>query len=749
MDLLSKMDKMAVDMPTKQQTEQDLSKMALTFLKDRAPQLLPNLIGFELVDNNEDMTRVVAMFGLEVGDEFYYIPVFFVNSQIRGMVSLYSKQDDTFIPLQDKWVNYILDRNTIKIGKKAPMDNTRKYDTPDFSRVSRPPAGRGTKMASAWHDICSSVTDSLAVDPALQAGFSGAVKSLQGEVVKTASSDLLGYMHIVGPKFRDKVLAHLHTPEFCKAAMSFYTPEDLTVVAFDTYRPAVKQASTLKVITKVNDWEYSDCTDRERHRMVADGFTIKDRREEEDKSEVFKYNPESQISTPDEPGLYKVLLTGGVVSPSYVFMPSFDQADFVVVYDPGTGRAFTADSHRVFCVAADTEAKKEENDPYKDYAVALTSIIPHKVYIFITKSGTTTPPFQVESLIERDGNLVVIRGEYRKQVMYDSNYKSNSNPETEYNDLHRHHNINNDKLILSSTQSFKRTAGAVMIPDDCKAIEVCIKSTDILYTPATMAEGIEELEKDATVLTVSGESNYCRDPQSQRYNARLDGREVANSVTYKQACETLVLGCGLSVEDTEDILREATKNAATQHQTRRLFKQAQVNMPAAPAAPAGYDAQIGIPVEYPQEEFIQGTTQGMATPQDTSVGSGANVNDPTTAEVGPGGGGASIEERTTQLAQQAAETGQQQVFDHAAIGGLSVLSDISSVIDTAIPDFMKSLDRIGRILFLFYWNNSEFSARYGTQDIAGLEDSLKGVYKNFGNLVLQLKEKVIDANDRT
>jgi hypothetical protein len=106
-----------------------------------------------------------------------------------------------------------------------------------------------------------------------------------------------------------------------------------------------------------------------------------------------------------------------------------------------------------------------------------------------------------------------------------------------------------------------------------------------------------------------------------------------------------------------------------------------------------------------------------------------------------GGGGMD----PTQIAQQAAATGQQQVFDHSVIGGLAQTYDVSFAVDSYVPDLLKSLDRIGRILFLFYWKNVDFAERYGDQDLTAMEDQLRGVFKSLGDLTLKLKQKTIDA----
>jgi hypothetical protein len=60
-----------------------------------------------------------------------------------------------------------------------------------------------------------------------------------------------------------------------------------------------------------------------------------------------------------------------------------------------------------------------------------------------------------------------------------------------------------------------------------------------------------------------------------------------------------------------------------------------------------------------------------------------------------------IDEEARRLAEEAAAAGQRHVFDQAAIGGLVKVYDVANVVDSYIPEFMDTIDRLGRILFLF------------------------------------------------
>jgi hypothetical protein len=59
---------------------------------------------------------------------------------------------------------------------------------------------------------------------------------------------------------------------------------------------------------------------------------------------------------------------------------------------------------------------------------------------------------------------------------------------------------------------------------------------------------------------------------------------------------------------------------------------------------------------------------------------------------------------------------------------------------------MKALDRLGRVLFMFYWHQEEFQERYGKADLPELEDSLRNAFEVLGDVVLYLKQKTIDTD---
>jgi hypothetical protein len=75
------------------------------------------------------------------------------------------------------------------------------------------------------------------------------------------------------------------------------------------------------------------------------------------------------------------------------------------------------------------------------------------------------------------------------------------------------------------------------------------------------------------------------------------------------------------------------------------------------------------------------------------------------------------------------------------VGELVKTYNAVGLIDNYIPDFEKALDRLGRLLFLFYWKPEDFSEVYGADDQTSLEGNLMSNFKSMGELTLELIKK--------
>ncbi len=96
-----------------------------------------------------------------------------------------------------------------------------------------------------------------------------------------------------------------------------------------------------------------------------------------------------------------------------------------------------------------------------------------------------------------------------------------------------------------------------------------------------------------------------------------------------------------------------------------------------------------------------------------------------------------------QQAQQAADTGQKEVFDLSMLQGLIKQVGRNNLFDSELNDLFETLSRLGRMRFLFYWHNDDFEDRYGKAELPELEDSLQNNFEGLGDLVLWLNEKTV------
>ncbi len=97
--------------------------------------------------------------------------------------------------------------------------------------------------------------------------------------------------------------------------------------------------------------------------------------------------------------------------------------------------------------------------------------------------------------------------------------------------------------------------------------------------------------------------------------------------------------------------------------------------------------------------------------------------------------------------QQASVRGDKDVFDVGMLGAMLKTVKEDLVIDDHIPELMKAMDRLGRLIFMFYWHYDKFSARFGKQSMPELEDSLRNSFEMLSDVILFLKNKTIEPYD--
>ena len=818
--------------------ENDFSTLAFQFVQDRAPALMPYMIGFEVVDRTDDGSKAVGIYGYKVDDDFYYIPVFFLNNQIRGVDMILNKKTNSFMPLTENWVNYIVDRHFVTLGKTVSNDVTSTLEQPDLTFLKEPknqalPKSAEAKapdemwsLKQAWAIMRDQAVKMASEDPLLKDMFNGVLRAVKGAPFKkqAEATYIKGFLRTVGgPEAQVSLLKSFKNIKFANAALSFY--ENLS--AFDEEN--VKEASVhkdilakkaaaapkLRIVTaaeNVNIKDETSLSEEDARQVLTRGFTIQDARPAETTADMtddtLTVDFEKRFSTPTEVGKYSFVMSDGklregfLLSLTYDTTGSDDQA--TVIYFPEDEVVAKSKAENILVdMGTASKAKGSSYSELFDQALSNDEIEPNdrndengKAYLFIGPDGQAFGPVRVTSVFKDGDKLSYGMGDglWRYVVTSCGDRKNPDFGNWDISDrFHDADGYRKDKVYVdrgrdkctsccgscSSLIKFidgivrpTKTSRGVLLPSSWKVVTCSNVEPYAEWLPDERSEDrqkrvdicekrkLEYLEKysfgtPTCILSSLADQGIARvkiaSVGQNEYHLHVDGFRQTPRMTYKEAALKLVANFGARPADAFKALEKAASEGLVRvliSGRKKLQKAAQVgvSMPAmTPQAPS-VDDYTGIPVyEDPYTDIQHGQFTGVPSlPEDGGLTRGiANDSEVQRAIEGPTDGMMPIDQAAQELADQAAQAGQRHVFDQAAVGGLSKVYDTSAVVDSYIPNFMDSLDRLGRILFLFYWKHEDFNTRYGSDDVVEMEDRLRSVFKQLGDLTLKLKEKAV------
>ena len=756
------------DNPDSTQFEKDFSGIAYAFIRDKAAALLDFMIGFEVVEREEDGSKAVGVFGFKIGDNFFYIPIFFLNSQIKGVDLIFSRTKNEFMPLTENWVSSLINKSPMQIGQSVAPEQVQQlrqdFSAPNFRFVSIPPTlspkWAADDLCAFWNESRDQISEMLEKNADFQQAYIGAVCAITApEELKNLPGDslLINHLRKHGTvNDLERIANWFGNFEFAKCATTFYSPEDL----FPEIPQQEKKAKKLTIVTQVSEWDPKKNKDVKK--LVRDGFVIEDGREPEEKSDIYDIEYDKHFANPDESGVYDVLLTSGSCIECYVVKIAPKTTintvrGAVVVVDKKNKRYFTAENGLVF-----VRDSKKEGKVYDD-AKDIKKMEIGKRYVLVNEADNGGPLIKVEAAILESNKPIMYKvntdsyidyknrsfgADVKSPTLFDDSYSSCESIKT---------------IVLSDSKSRiigTPMHGKLVIGSNWKALELD-DMRDLEYTereshksafqPGNMTDvSVALMKAGMHQLTVYNDG-------TDEFSISLNGMREAEPHMFKSAVIRLVTNYGLDEQDARDILKEAKE----EFKSKRMIKLAQnasmprdnvgVSMNEYPPEQVGYDDYTGAPVQWGIDQTTRGKFTGVP-PLRPALTKGMNM----APQPGPGqplaidqmgrpypGPDDSTGQTAQQLAQQAAQTGQKNVFDVATISGLSKLYDSSAVIDSYLPILSRALDHLGRVLFLFYWKNDEFVERYGVNDIQEMEDLMRSVFKSFGDLVLKLKEKTI------
>lgn len=354
--------------------EQSFSALAYSYIKDKSSRLMDFVVGFQLIDRNDDATKSVGVFGFNVGGMWLYVPIFFLNGDLKGHELMYVLKKDMFLPLKEEWVNHIIskkphvlgspsERNTYQLGGRLPdlsrfgLSPGRKsaaatrvvgFDEPSLQGWVHPfmPVLASAKLASlsggpehdrlfaksAGLDACFDL-EAVLDDPAMFPSLLWMAKQAE-----TYPAIQAGFDRFYGPDFFARVGQRLQTMQ--KEAESYILPprrkksrpmrrysgqrrvempgaDVLTPLSRDPEQPVLRRKSAADILVYEDvtiTQNLPDLTDEEREKLMRDTVLIRDDRPDDEASIAYNTQIEMQLMNPDETGLFELLEKPGEFS---------------------------------------------------------------------------------------------------------------------------------------------------------------------------------------------------------------------------------------------------------------------------------------------------------------------------------------------------------------------------------------------------------------------------------------------------
>lgn len=739
--------------------EQAFSNLAHAYLRDSAPKLLDHEIGFQLLDRNRENTKAVGVFAFKVGSQWLYAPVFFLNGDLKGHELLYIKNQDMFVPLKENWINYLINRKPSILGSGISK-NLAQFGQrqPDFTQLSRSPAKFGSAQPTL-KEMVTAVMPTLAKTATLntelaftelgqilhlptflkQAGFdtiSALVKTCQHAPQIAAAIDELHGLNIIQDAIKSAQARQVKTASVLADAPE--TPKALATLKVITYDVTLQEAPP------------PGLTEEDQEKLLQDGVLIQDQRDRDNVSIPYNIQVEQKLFNPSESGLYDILVKPGEIERCYVAIypqGAAKRENFAtVVRVEGTPDWINDRTDHIFALS---RIEGKEFDEWFDGLPDADSLPSKNTrYVLLNRNGAATVPVRV--LREYgEGSY----GTTSYEVHLDDHPKHRPagtapgyccDPDPlnydKYRDGVRMH------LNGQSGSKLRSSMGDIFVPAGYKRLAVspgeddaetavdqyacgCSESADPPLMPGNLADAQLMLMQKLGSVTLyhNGTAVEIHSPKKQL---------IEKELSEKQAMVSLVQKHGLR----EAAARELLKTAAAKRKYTFHVKYANPYGPpmmiqGAPSAPSDPGPVMG-------GESIMGTS----IPTQLGIDVGVPVSDVSAANTDRSiyNPNTMLDHKDVRAVIDAAQSGQREVFDTAMIGAMLRTVRDDGMVDRYMGELTKGLDKLGRILFMFYWHGDRFAERYGKADMPELEDSLRNAFEMLGDVILFLKQKTIE-----
>ena len=691
----------------------------------------PYRVGFEIIHHTDDNTRLVGIFVFRVNKDLYFAPVFFINGSIKGTDLFYRHGTKSFVPLNERWLEYLISMAETSEGKGVPISeriNTRRQlnlqnvvNPPSvmsgsykYASVEVPDAAEIKRLAhEAWEEIKVAGITALPTESILRrfitndGGFSAIKK-----IANAAKHD---------KDFAEALLLgsspENYMPEITATKEASEGPKPVLTIHFNAlHNPNVKVASQDQILK---------------------GYVIDDARPKEAMNEVIYESNERSLQSVTVPGVYQVLVADGstremicgyhrhmlqedsaMCSPNSVPTSTFDAFSSVLPFT-----LVETDSRKSIDLDLFPQAKTYRvlGKFEKDLTADLGASEPKsgEMYRLLNlKTRSISEPVYVESVAKRDLGMTEVS---IRQCHCDKPVTILLNPD--FDGFDQGSKIAGKCCVWISVKSEKKTG------DYPGASSYHHADSDIQ---------IGDLHAINEFIFREGFVKGAVDKTHGQYLLRLRASErnapgaVMNKIAARLA---LMVHCAVDESDADHILKQADEHDRYMflYQPAEVLATKFAHNLRFPQFPEFYDnmnSDYNV-MEQPRSQIA------VQADRDIPYIEKHRIGDKVQFEAGD-----NMDTATPmQLYQMSQERGVGAMFEHGVVGSLTNTFDSAAMIDTYMPDLLAGLDRIGRILFLFYWKPEDFAQAFGSDDQSQLENKLVSNFKSYGDLLIDLLQK--------
>lgn len=471
--------------------------------------------------------------------------------------------------------------------------------------------------------------------------------------------------------------------DFAGAVMQFYDVEEMEKIAELVEEASKDDSENAKTKVKIITDTKSD--DVNYLDDAAKQILVRDGvfivDERTDTSDVFAEEVDTHtLESPKTTGFYDVLMHDGTYKRMFIVIPN-NKLERTCDSSHETGKAFMCDCD------GDTETLKcvEAKDIQARPAVA--------------DGSTKLPKFSNLGVpVDNDffscmGSCVIMDPK-GSTVCGKINYGDDSPVFRAYATTDK--NVSKDIKVVPTHKDGNIIMGrdTLYIPNNCKGFRTCYGTSDIPEL-GTVNTALFKIASDGAGLQRVKIFN-----DGLRYHI-TDNQKTHGNLNKVAALSRLINNYGVAAPSAKHMLKEASDNQSSRYMIKIASE---------------YDQAIDFNDER-GDDLTYTSRSVKPTPLDT--GAMAKV-------------------------QQASGMGIKDVMDTTVLKTLAKRKNTMGMLADYMPDLVKAVDRLGRLLFLFYWHNDDFQAKYGKQKMYDLEQSLKDVFESLSDTVIFLKERTTE-----